>query len=301
MPVIKERHLEQPPEGYGVFGLLNFNRAISPDQSIRILFVIGTGRSGTHFLTKCLIGHKQITDLMDGRENPRVFSLVTEAAVEERCTSRNLQIAAGRYAKLARTASPAWLVDQSHPNIWHAEYWADVFPASRFVGIIRNPYGVVASMLLHKGVRRWVEKWEDYPVPNKFLGIRAENVDEYRRMTIAERCALRWAAHYKRMQQLRGMLGDRLHVVSFETLCQMPHTELSKVAHLAGIEAGFNLPEIDRATLTKYRSMAPADMRAVTSVLRAEGLSEFELETPDAELSSWRHTRESSMSQSPQV
>jgi len=77
------------------------------------------------------------------------------------------------------------------------------------------------------------------------------------------------------MQHLQKLLGAHLHVVSFEKLCEDPHTELAGVAALAGIEPAFNLPEIDLTTLTKYQSMSPADMSSVTNVLIAEDLSEL--------------------------
>lgn len=258
-----------------MFGLPFVRRELLPALEPRILFIIGTGRSGTHFLTKCLIGHKDIKDLMDGRENPRVFSLITNAAIDSRGSASQLRVARRRYLKMARSVSPAWFVDQSHPNIWHAEHWTDVFPSCRFVGIIRNPYSVVSSMLQHRGVRRWVEQWENYPVPNRFLGITPDNVERYRTMTIAERCTLRWVAHYKRMQQLKDLLGARIHLVSFEQSCENPHAELAGVAQLAGIEPAFKLPEINMATLTKYQSMAPADMTSVTNVLTDENLCEL--------------------------
>jgi hypothetical protein len=45
----------------------------SSAEQMKILFVVGTGRSGTHFLTRCLLGNPDVVDRMGGHEDPTVF------------------------------------------------------------------------------------------------------------------------------------------------------------------------------------------------------------------------------------
>jgi hypothetical protein len=233
----------------------------------KIIFVIGTGRSGTHFLTSCLIGHNQIFDLAGGKENPLVFRAITAAALDHKRASSALSKAKKVYSALASSVSPAWFVDQTHPNIWFAEYWSNIYPAAIFLGIIRNPYSVVASMMKHRGVSAWNFEWGRYPVPNRFLGITTENASRYDKMSLAERCALRWVSHYRRLHQLERSLHGKLSIVIYEDLCEIPQMALSKVAVKLEIEPNFHLPVIDRSAIARGANMSPADMAAIRRVL----------------------------------
>jgi hypothetical protein len=62
-------------------------------------------------------------------------------------------------------------LDKSHPNIWIADKIKEEFPEAKFVGIERNPFATVSSMLKHRGVMKWHRDWKSFPVPNRFLGI----------------------------------------------------------------------------------------------------------------------------------
>lgn len=238
----------------------------------RILFVLAIGRSGTHFLAQCLARHPQIVDLLNGEENPLVFPLIRDAACDPTKQEKLLAKAGRRYRWMSRSAHPKWLVDQSHPNIWFAEHWASLFPDARFVGIIRNPYSVVASSFKHRTAQLWVQQWTQYPIPNQFLGVTAENRDQYASMSLAERSATRWVSHYCRMQELRDELGDRLVVVNYEDVCENPLTQLGKVAELLGVRGEFEMPKVDQSALTKARSLDSDDVEAIKRVLVANDI-----------------------------
>ena len=59
------------------------------------------------------------------------------------------------YEEEKRRVQPKRYADKSHPNIWIAEALSEVFPDAQFLGIERDPFGTVASMLKHKGVLKW--------------------------------------------------------------------------------------------------------------------------------------------------
>jgi hypothetical protein len=236
------------------------------------MFVVGTGRSGTHLVTQCLIGHRQIVDFAGGKENPLVFGLITQAALDFSRAVPLLEKARKRYDALVRLAAPNWLVDQSHPNIWFADSWAKIYPQAHFIGIIRNPFSVIASMMRHRRVRAWAELWEKFPVPNALLGISEENRSTYAGMTLLERCALRWIVHYKRLEELRGLLASRMSIVVYEELCLDPSTVLGGIANAVDINNDFILPVIETSPLMKAANMPPDDVSTIKRMLNEAGI-----------------------------
>lgn len=179
------------------------------------IFILGTGRSGTHWVGRILEAHPDIRVTI---ETPRTFRLATRAAVYPRRRGRLLPVLRGIYAWETLRSRPRHYADKSHPLIWHAEEVARWFPSAKFVGINRSVFGTVASMLRHSGVSQWQKDWLAYDVPNAFLGITLENVDRYGDLTPAERAALRWRSHQDRMTALDDTLGSRLMILNYEDL-----------------------------------------------------------------------------------
>jgi hypothetical protein len=252
-------------------------RTLGPIQESaerKILFIVGTGRSGTHFLTRCLIGHPQITDLMGGEENPLVFKTITAAALSQSDADRSLAEAAKVYDSLADLARPKWLVDQCHPNIWFVDHWSEAYVSARFVGILRNPFSVVASMMKHPAVRAWSVDWHRYPIPNPFLGITTDNARRYEKMSLAERCTMRWIGHYRKMLDLRGSHDRRFLCIVYEELCKQPETCLSAVADWLGLVGEFQIPLIDGGALTRGADMPVEDAAAIARLLEEFGVEE---------------------------
>lgn len=221
----------------------------NPGKSI---FIVATGRSGTHFLTNTLIQHPQITDLTGGKENPYVFPLVTQLATTN-CNNKHLKsVLIKRYKRLKKMASPCHFLDQSHPNLWLAKFLVEKIESCRFLILIRNPYSVVYSMLEHKGVRKWVEEWEKLPIPNHFLGISEENVDRYKEMSILERSTFRWSSHYCQSRLLQDELGSLAHVCVYEDLCRKPGETLEEIQEFLCLKESIAIPEIAKESLNKY-------------------------------------------------
>lgn len=213
------------------------------------IFIVGTGRSGTHFLTSCLLQHPEITDLAGGEEHPLVFDTATRLATGRGRPFDSMSLVF-RYRYLLMRSRGLVFLDQSHPNLWNFDLLSKSFPGALWVGLVRDPRAVVASMLSHKGVRRRSEQWKSYSLPNPFLGISEENLDEYRAASLAQRCAWRWSSHIERTLELAraGLLvpvGYERLVESTEMTCGAVWRQAGLQA-VEGIEYGANRESIDK-------------------------------------------------------
>lgn len=220
-------------------------------ESTRPVFVVGTGRSGTHWLGYSLENHPEVRATI---ETKPMFELATKMAL-------NPALEKSLYAKLVRSynwqllKSPTPIyVDKTHPNIWLAEKLKESFPSAQFVGLIRNPYATVASMLKHQSVSKWHKRWKEFPVPNRFLGITVDMKDHYGSYPIAAQCALRWRAHFNQMNDLRHRLGTDLLVISYEEFSQNTAAVIQNLQEFLGLEQPLPLPVVKTESLDKWRT-----------------------------------------------
>ena len=196
-----------------------------------IVFVIGTARSGTCWLGRILASHPQITGFVE--EEPR-FGAITQAAIFPGLREGLACVLADQYRVLEERHGI--VSEKAHPAIWIAEELAALLPSARFLAIERDRASVVASMMKHPGVRARCETgWESYPEPCPFLGL--EDADDYARLSVEERCGLRWDSHKREIRRLEPVLGDRLLTVEYETLVA------DQEATCAAIQRWLGLPE----------------------------------------------------------
>ncbi|WP_265519661.1 sulfotransferase family protein [Nitratireductor luteus] len=224
--------------------------ALDPHYQPDPVFVLGTGRSGTHWVAWILEPHAALHTLI---EKPPIFRWVTEMAIDPAAEGRLLPDLLRRYRLEAASARPRRLLDKSHPNIWLAEKLAEAFPAARFIGVLRDVFGTVASSLRHEGVRYWVENWNAYPVPNRFLGINEENRDAYARMSLAGRSAVRWHTHLRRLDELETVLGDRMIRMRYHELQTNTTRELSRLQEFLELEEPIPQPKVNSDSLNRWR------------------------------------------------
>ncbi|WP_186445055.1 sulfotransferase [Mesorhizobium sp. J18] len=238
--------------------------AIEPGWQPDPIFVLGTGRSGTHWVAWILEPHSELETLI---EKPPIFNWVTEMAIDPTAEDRLFKSLLRRYRLEAASARPKRLLDKSHPNIWLAEQLAEAFPRAQFLGVLRDVFGTVASSLRHKGVRYWVENWEAFPIPNRFLGITEENRDAYANMSLAARCAVRWRTHLYRLDELETVLGERMLRIRYHELHRNTGQELSRLQNFLGVEKPIPFPRIKEGSLDRWKSELSeqhiADIRAV--------------------------------------
>lgn len=215
------------------------------------IFVIGTGRSGTHWLGYSLGDHPEIRATVE--EKP-MFGLSTRMALNPTLERRLFRSLVRSYRWQMFKSVQRLYLDKTHPNIWIAEKLKEVFSQALFVGIERNPYATVASMMKHSGVSAWHMRWREFPVPNRFLGITSELADTYDNTPFAAQCAMRWLAHHNRMNELRNTLGDALLVISYESLACNTESEINKLEQFLGLYEPIPIPEIKIKSLNKWEN-----------------------------------------------
>ena len=217
----------------------------------QMVFVLGTGRSGTHWIGNILDSHADFRVTVEKRS---LFNLVTTMALDPSTKRSLFPKLVRRYRVQHARVAPKHYGDKSHPNIWLADELAEVFPNARFVGIQRNVYATVASMLKHRGALKWQEGWRKFPIPNAFLGITDENAAHYEALPVAAKCALRWLAHEQQMDCLRNMLGESLIVLSYEDVIQDTERQLEKLTQFLCLTSPFPIPAIKIKSLDKWRT-----------------------------------------------
>jgi hypothetical protein len=161
---------------------------------------------------------------------------------------------AAEYRRRIAGAPVRCYLDKSHTNIWLAEKLSAAFPGSLFVGIERNPYATVASMLAKRGIMEWHRRWREFPVPNRFLGITKEMAGTYDSIPLAAQCAIRWVAHHDRMNALKGVLGDALLVISYEVFAHDTAAVIHGLRRFLGLSVPIPVPEVNVASLAKWRA-----------------------------------------------
>jgi hypothetical protein len=144
-----------------------------------------------------------------------VFDLVTSLAIDPRQDESVWDRIFCEYDRLFALAQPWHFADKTHPLLWIAEKVAGRYDDGLWIAMLRDVEPTVASMLRHRGVRRWCEQWEQYPVPNRFLGITEANRRWYRDASLLERCVARWWAHRNEIVRLTPVLGHRMLTVTY--------------------------------------------------------------------------------------
>lgn len=232
----------------------------------RPLFILGTGRSGTHFLAETLSLHQDIAVSIE--EYP-IFGLVTDIALDlaNRHTKQKELVAL--YRQAIRQCSRPFYCDKSHPNIWIAEELAEEFPDALFIGIERGVYSCVASMIKHSGVSAWHTLWEKWPVPNPFLGIDDVNQASYETLPLAAKCTLRWHAHHLRMIAVSQALSNRFHFIQYEDLVEQPDQVLVSLTSFLGLKDQLRTPAIRKESLVKWKQdLSHYDVQAIDAILQ---------------------------------
>lgn len=242
----------------------------------KIIFVLGTGRSGTHLLGRAISSHSEIEGHI---EDPRTFHLATRIATEQDLqhslkTLAMRQVLYYRYGGLLKQSSKDLMLEKTHPNIWLAEHLAQKFPQAKFVGIYRGVYPTVSSMLLHDGVMGWYEKLPQNKV-NRFLGITKNNVDYFDELPIESKCALRWKAHKDELNRLKSVLGDRFKLYNYEEFVKTLDRHQDDLADYLGIDNEFDIEPIKIESLDKWKSnLDEEQLENIDEILREQELAQ---------------------------
>lgn len=238
---------------------------LAGSPTTRPVFVIGTGRSGTHWLGYSLGNHPEVRATI---EVSPMFGLATRMALNPALEQRLFWRLVMAYKWQLLKAAPRIYVDKTHPNIWIAEKLQRAFPQARFLGIERDPYATVASMMKHSRVSAWHRRWREFPVPNRFLGITAEAAAAYDDIPFASQCAMRWLAHHNKMNELRNSLGDALLVISYESFARNTEQTIAGLKEFLGLHEPIPIPEVKLESLSKWKGqLSDAELVDIQNII----------------------------------
>jgi len=216
----------------------------------KMIFVIGTGRSGTHWIGNILSGVEEIQTFIE--EKPQ-FPMSTEMALNRFKRPELFPKLIKTYNKLYKKYYPKMILDKTHPNIWLAESLNNIFPNSCFIGMLRNPYATISSMFKHDFILKWQREWKKYPVPNEFLGITQENKENYENLKMEKKCALRWLSHKNKLYDLKNILKEKLKIIKYEDLILNTEKELEDLKRFLGLKKDIPFPVVKRESLDKWK------------------------------------------------
>lgn len=173
---------------------------------MKAIFIVGTGRSGTHFTTNALSGFSNFYDPLNCREYDNVLYPIAKAAIGH----QNYPSFAKGYYEAIKLSIPSGkvFVDQHHPNLFFVNDLVNIFDDVTFLCPRRDILQIVSSMLQHSGVMSWYNYFHaNYsrnpnlaPFPNKFLGV--ASFEQLNSLEPHQLCAYRVVAHYKEMRSL---------------------------------------------------------------------------------------------------
>jgi len=219
----------------------------------KLIFISGSGRSGTHLIGRAISSHSQI----EGRiEDPKTFGLITRLGTTQdlKHSLYNWALRALLYTRLNKILNETNLhiLEKSHPSIWLFDKFASKFPNAFFIGVWRDVEPTVSSMLEHGGVLTWYDR---LPLdrPNRFLGITELNKAEFRNYSIEEKCALRWLSHKNELFRLKQVYPDRFHLIKYEEFMESPEAHLSAIALKLDLPNEFEPEKFNMDSLHKWK------------------------------------------------
>lgn len=240
-----------------------FRQLIGASVSKKIL-IIGTGRSGTHWLGYILGRHPEIRATIEVGPG---FYWVTQMALDPSTRDQYYSKLAWYYRWQHLRSVPKHYLDKSHPNLWIADRLAETFDDALFLGIQRNPYATVASMLNYEGVQKWHKRWKEFPVPNEFLGINEGDVNSYDNISMTKKCAKRWKSHYDEMERIKSSLESKVLVIRHEDLILDTGSVLNKICNFVNLESPLKVNNVDYSTLNKWRDrLTGRDLKEIFEV-----------------------------------
>lgn len=249
---------------------------------MRAVFIVGTGRSGTHFTVRLMNGFENAHDPASGQENEEILQDLAKAAIHHRLPSKGTE----QYYHNFFQETQAVLLDQHHPNLYFVNHWSEIFDDIVFLYPQRPAYQIVASMMRHSGVMSWYEyarrpkqrTINRIPYPNRFLGL--ESFSELKTLPPHLLCAHRVIAHQREFMSSAAAANGRLRKIDYVALVQDPLAAFSSVfseAEMARLGRYIPTEQPKQGPLTKYK-----DVLSDQEVEEIVGLEESLLQSSDA-------------------
>lgn len=223
------------------------------DKEKKMIFVSGTGRSGTHLIGRSISSHDDVSGRI---EISNTFRLITRIATTQDYRpswqiSILKKVLKHRVKRILKNSSNH-ILEKSHPSLWLVDFLLKEFDA-KFIFVYRDVEPTVSSMLEHKGVLSWYRK---LPLnkPNKFLGITTSNADFFDTYTIEQKCALRWQSHYKEIIRLNKKYPDNTFIIKYDDFMVNPDPIIKKLSTFLAITNKFKIEKFKIDSLDKWKT-----------------------------------------------
>lgn len=234
---------------------------------IDAIFIVGTGRSGTHFLCKSLLDFYNIDDYMNGEENHIIRHPLTIDAILHKDLNRNAINYYKKQVKRAKDEGKVFL-DQCHTNLYHVDILAQVFPNALFLNTVRPAEQIVASMLKHNGVQSWIKyaRTKEIPYPNQFLGLHNKRDLDLPNHIL---CAKRVAAHQKKATDLKKKYNAKFRFIYFEKMIENKwHHMATTLDEYCDYVGPYKETVItDSSALIKYKELGSKKIKQIQKVV----------------------------------
>ncbi len=235
----------------------------------KLIFVSGTGRSGTHLIGRSLSNHPEIEDRI---EVPNTFNLITSIAINQ--DIRNIiyirylkQKLKKELTKIIKESSKPIILEKSHPSLWIFEFIIKNFEEAFFIGVWRDVFPTVSSMLQHDGVLSWYNRLPQNK-QNRFLGITNNNKNKFNKYSIEEKCALRWQSHYKELMRLNKKYPEKLYLIKYEDFLNSSESYLQNISEYLNISNQFLLEPFNMHSQNKWKkSLTVGQINKIEKIL----------------------------------
>jgi len=215
-----------------------------------IIFVIGSGRSGTHLLGRTFENSPEIDAFI---EDDLFFETITDLAVGLNKNKSNLNKVLKRYKKVFNKSEKQYILEKTHPNIWFVEEILEFFPNAKFIGIKRNVLSTVASMINHKGVLSWYKRLPLDEV-NPFLGITESNKDAFKKLPLESKCTFRWISHTNRLEYLENKYPKHVKIVDYEDFYDNYNGLMNILKEFLDLDFNLNSETLNQSGKDKWKT-----------------------------------------------
>ena len=229
------------------------------------VFITGCGRSGTHWLARTFNNHPKFFTTIE--KKPIILFARMLASDKSRCDELLPKIYK-EYEQELKTHPNKHYLDKSQQIIWFIHYIVKRYPDALFLGIQREPYAAISSMLVHGGIPRTLNTWNKFPVPNRYFGISKSISKDYDQLSTVERCALYWLTHKLRLRIVKNTFMDKVKIIQYEKFATDTKKTLSEITTFIGLDKQLCSEDVTIESLTKWKSsMCVSDVNKIKGIV----------------------------------
>ena len=140
----------------------------------------------------------------------------------------------------------------------------------KFIGIKRDIFATVSSMLQHHGVLSWYRKLP-LDEPNRFLGITAENKAFFSDLPLESKCAIRCLAHFERLDYLHQMYPNNVLVVNYEDFYDNYQGLIKKLKSFLNLNFNLDSEPLNPTGKDKWKSnLTPVQIKNIEAIIKVK-------------------------------